>query len=238
MSHPHPPSDAAGYSGSTPAGQVPSYSAPYLGTYAPPTQQRARWPLILVAVTLALALIAVIVRLALHSEPHPSVPSSTNTLPAAPPMVIPEGSIPATGPGWIMEISPEWPEVRTPPKAQADASWATGGRVRGFGNNIVVVREPVPASVQLETYVTVSAERLPKRIPGAQVVSQDAYEAPGREYGRIEYTATVGGRPVHNVAYMARAGDDFVVATYSALPRMFTTYAPKVQPYLASLRAH
>jgi hypothetical protein len=238
MSHPHPPSDPAGYSGGPPSGSVPAYSAPYLGTYAPPTQQRARWPLILIAVALAIALIAVIVKVALHSEPDLSAPPSTSTLPAAPPMIVPEGSVPATGPGWIMEISPEWPDVRTPPKAKADAAWATGGGTRGFGNNIVVLHESVPASVQLERYLTVSAERLPKLVPSAHVVSRHAYAAPGREYGRIEYTATLDGRRVHNVAYLARIGDGFVVATYSSLPKLFSVYAPKVEPYLASLRGH
>lgn len=217
--------------------------AAYLSPQPQPQEQRAGWGLILGAAALALVLVGVVVKTLLPTDAQPAPQTSTNPL-AAPERPGGQGgktdakgdhsAATAHGPGWVMDRPRQWQEIKVP-AVREDAAWRTGG---GASTTLTVIPEPVATPMTLESYVASSEMTLTVGISSVEIISSKTLHADGHRYGRIEYTVTVNGVGLHQVAYLVETSDGgFVVATLSATPGAFARASAKVEPYLETLQA-
>jgi hypothetical protein len=94
-----------------------------------------------------------------------------------------------------------------------------------------------PSSMNLEDYVQTSVLTLQQGDPTAQIVSDGIFQGPDHEYGRFEYTTKDHGADVHNVVYVSAIDDGFINAHYGTQADRFAKTAPKIEPFLSTLRA-
>ncbi len=115
--------------------------------------------------------------------------------------------------------------------------WAFDPQIGESGGvtNVTVVRERVPSSVTLETYLGLVRKKLTKdfRVVEEGVVPLASYQA-----GRVVLEANLGGARIKQVMYMVKSGSTVWVANLATGADEFDQRSPAFESSVRNIRVH
>ena len=134
-----------------------------------------------------------------------------------------------------MEVAKSWRKFDIP-GFDEEAAWFVGGDAHPTSSVNVLVEKPA-ITVTMDEYLKLSIAGIKRTYSDATIKSSGIHSADGREFGRIQYSATISGRKLAVDAYVAQLDDGWALATFGTEPASFKHDSALVEPYLSTLRA-
>ena len=172
--------------------------------------------------------------LTLPTTVAPTEPATPTT--AAPvPVAVPADAVPYTDPaGWSLAVAPGWRFEQTP----TFTGWFTGTGSDGFQDNVNVVLEDLPRTMDLTTYVDAAVALIQGQAADAVITDRQRVVGPdGVEVELVSWTGTLPGLPtLAFVQAMTITDTRAYVATFTSEPARIGDLALAFGQYLATVR--